>query len=188
MKTPLLPPLAERCRLPEVMDQPDLDRQLHHQALAGLSVINRISRSAAIVWPTIQRAAQQKPTRSLSILDVACGGGDLAIAVKRLAEKSGLSMEVSGCDISPSALEFASDRALRQGVDVRFFRADAIADPLPDRYDIVMCSLFLHHLPRTDAVKLLHSNGQGGLHHWYWSTTSGAVAGAIGWHCWGRVC
>jgi hypothetical protein len=55
-------------------------------------------------------------------------------------------------------VEYASARAARHQADVRFFVWDAVHDPLPAHgvgYDVVTCSLFLHHLPEEEAVRLL---------------------------------
>jgi hypothetical protein len=42
------------------------------------------------------------------------------------------------------------------GIDgARFFRLDALREPLPQGYDVLMCTLFLHHLEESDAVALL---------------------------------
>jgi len=40
-------------------------------------------------------------------------------------------------------------------VRVRFFTLDALADPIPEGYDVLICSLFLHHLDEADASSLL---------------------------------
>jgi len=41
------------------------------------------------------------------------------------------------------------------GVEASFFVADVLADSLPDRFDIIVSSLFLHHLDTADAETLL---------------------------------
>jgi hypothetical protein len=38
---------------------------------------------------------------------------------------------------------------------VDFFRCDVLHQPLPHRYDAVICSLFLHHLDEAHAVEFL---------------------------------
>jgi hypothetical protein len=43
---------------------------------------------------------------------------------------------------------------------VRFFRLDALGDPLPADFDVLSCSLFLHHLAEDDAVGLLRRMAQ----------------------------
>ena len=149
--------LATRHREPELMDDPKLHTALHQQALVGLRRVHHISGTVSTLWNPIRRIAEQTPNKTLRILDVACGGGDLAISLARKAASSGLSIEVSGCDISPTALDFASSNAASHKVDVNFFLADIIAAPLPGDYDIICCSLFLHHLEDTQVVKLLRS-------------------------------
>jgi SAM-dependent methyltransferase len=89
------------------------------------------------------------------VLDLACGGGDVAIALARRAARWGLDVEIAGCDVSPVAVRIARAAAAEGRVPVRFFERDALADPIPEGYDVVMCSLFLHHLGDDEAVRLL---------------------------------
>jgi 2-polyprenyl-3-methyl-5-hydroxy-6-metoxy-1,4-benzoquinol methylase len=137
------------------MDQPGLDEDRHQQALKGLARINWISRTAAIVWPSIRRLASERNGQPLRVLDVACGGGDVAIAVAQKAARAPWPIEVAGCDISQTAIGHASARARQRDAKVEFFQADAIGNSLPAGYDIVTCSLFLHHLDEDDARSLL---------------------------------
>jgi SAM-dependent methyltransferase len=151
---PLLPVPPRRLQ-PEVMDQPGLDPRLHRQALAGLRRINFWSASAGILWPPLAVQARAVAPRSLRVLDLAGGGGDVAIRLWHRARRAALAMVVAGCDVSPFAVEHAAGEARRRGADVRFFQADALADELPADYDAVVCSLFLHHLTEEQAVGLL---------------------------------
>jgi 2-polyprenyl-3-methyl-5-hydroxy-6-metoxy-1,4-benzoquinol methylase len=148
--------VADRRRTPELMDQPGLDLAEHARALAGLRRINRVSRSAAIYWRALRRFANAQPGTALRVLDVASGGGDVAIDVARRSVRRGAKVLVDACDISPFAVRYASARAAeRQVENVSFFRCDVLEGPLPEGYDVVMCSLFLHHLDDETAVALL---------------------------------
>jgi 2-polyprenyl-3-methyl-5-hydroxy-6-metoxy-1,4-benzoquinol methylase len=89
------------------------------------------------------------------VLDVASGGGDVLLALHRLARRGGLDMRLAGCDVQPRAVEHARRRAEQAGADVQFFLLDALRQPLPGGYDVIMCSLFLHHLDEDEAVHLL---------------------------------
>lgn len=146
--------IAQRCRRPEIMDQPGLDATAHAAALRGLGRINRLSRSASILWPSIAGLAQKLPIR---VLDLASGGGDVPIGLARRARRAGLEVRIAGCDVSPVAVAFATRAASEAGVEVPFFRLDALNEPIPDDYNIVMCSLFLHHLEEDAAVGLLRA-------------------------------
>jgi len=90
---------------------------------------------------------------SLRVLDVACGGGDVAITLSR--RLMGLGVEVHGCDVNPLAVEHAEEAAKRADSAALFFRLDAVTDPIPSGYDVVMSSLFLHHLSESHAREFL---------------------------------
>ena len=84
-----------------------------------------------------------------SVLDVGCGTGTLAIAVKAAVGASG---EVTGIDASPEMIEIARHKAEGAGVDAGFEVAPIEELPFPDgRFDLVVSSFMLHHLP--DGVK-----------------------------------
>jgi 2-polyprenyl-3-methyl-5-hydroxy-6-metoxy-1,4-benzoquinol methylase len=145
---------SHRRRVPELMDQPELAAAEHRRALAGLARINWWSGSAGILWPSIQAAGRTMP-RPLRILDVATGAGDVPIRLWQKARRAGLNVEIAACDCSLQALEFASDRAEQAGAEVRFFAWDILQGPPPDRYDVVVSSLFLHHLTEAQAAQML---------------------------------
>jgi 2-polyprenyl-3-methyl-5-hydroxy-6-metoxy-1,4-benzoquinol methylase len=151
--------LAERKRQPELMDQPGLDEGLHAGALRSLSRINWFSRTSSIIWEPIRGLAREaRPSRPIRILDVACGGGDVAMRLSRLAEREGLSAHVDGCDINPVAVKHARSQAMRRKVsNVSFFVHDALHSWLPTGYDVISCSLFLHHLEERDAELMLRA-------------------------------
>jgi 2-polyprenyl-3-methyl-5-hydroxy-6-metoxy-1,4-benzoquinol methylase len=90
------------------------------------------------------------------VLDLASGGGDLAVWLARMGRRHRLALTVTGCDISPRAVDFARAHAARTGHDnVNFQQLDVLNDDLPSGYDVVMCSLFLHHLSEVDAERTL---------------------------------
>ncbi len=153
--------MRQRSVQPELMDQPDLDPAQHAHALRGLHRINIISRSAAILWPTIFDVVQQIAPSPVRVLDIACGGGDIAVALARRAKRAGLPIEVHGGDLSDCAIQEAQQRATNAGTqNTRFFQFDALEQPLPEGYDVIMSSLFLHHLSEEQAFGLLRRMSQ----------------------------
>lgn len=148
--------IARRRRVPELMDDPALAADQHVLALEGLERLNRASRSAAILWPSLAALANDRPPDApLRVLDLATGGADVPIALERLARRAGLLLAIDACDISPTALEHARRRAAEAGFAGRLFRLDALRDELPRGYDAITCSLFLHHLDEAAAIRLL---------------------------------
>lgn len=155
--SPMMPPDLTRRRLqPELMDAPDLDPARHVSALRALQTVNLLSGTTGRIWREVATLVGDGP-RPLRVLDLACGGGDVAVALQRRADRAALPVEVHGCDRSPVALEHARSTAEAKGVSVDFFELDVLAGPLPDGYDLICCSLFLHHLSHDEAVALLQA-------------------------------
>jgi len=142
--------LRTRERIPELMDAPAIDPAEHRRALAALARINRVTNSAGLLWPAIRRLATRLG-RTIRVLDVATGSGDVPAGLLARAKRSGIPLEVAGCDVSPTAI----DLARRQQRGIEFIVLDALHQPLPRGFDVVTCSLFLHHLSRDDALALL---------------------------------
>ena len=149
------PRLARRQRLPEIMDQPDLAPELHHRALDGLRRINVVSRSAAILARPIEILANKLGRTSLSLCDVATGGADVPISLWQHLQRKGIELQVTAVDVSPIALEYAAQRAQAQGMELELKRVDVTQEPLPEAYDIVTSTLFLHHLDAPVAATVL---------------------------------
>jgi 2-polyprenyl-3-methyl-5-hydroxy-6-metoxy-1,4-benzoquinol methylase len=155
-----LPELVQRDRQPEIMDQPGLEVSQHQEALRGLARINWLSASDAILWKPIRQLALEKSDRPICVLDLATGGGDVPIRLDRRARRGGVHITFAGADLSPSAIEFARQQASQSNARVEFFRLDALNATLPTDYDVITCSLFLHHLETDQAVDLLRRMGQ----------------------------
>jgi ubiquinone/menaquinone biosynthesis C-methylase UbiE len=101
------------------------------------------------------RAIRQKfvdlaaPQPGEQVLDVGCGTGTLAIAIKpRVGEG-----EVHGIDASPEMVEVAQEKAAKARSDVDFRIAVIEELPFPaESFDLVTSTLMLHHLP--DDLKM----------------------------------
>ena len=140
-------------RIPEVMDSPDIAPESHHRALAGLERINFWSNSAGIVWSQLEPLLDA--TRTVRVLDVATGGGDVPVALWKLSREAGVNLDISGCDKSPVAIEYAKARAEAHGAAIRWFTWNLFTDPVPQGYDVIVSSLFMHHLDSEQAVEFL---------------------------------
>ncbi len=144
-----------------MMDQPDLDVRRHVHALDALGRANAVSRTAGAVWPSIRAAALDTAPGPLRVLDIASGGGHLLVSLARQAARERMDIDWLGWDVSAVAIDYARTLAESRGVKgVRFERADALHGPIPPGIDVVLCTLFLHHLTESDAVALLQRMGE----------------------------
>jgi 2-polyprenyl-3-methyl-5-hydroxy-6-metoxy-1,4-benzoquinol methylase len=156
--------LSQRNHQPEIMDEPDLDPHRHAAALHGLERINGWSGSARILWPPIRELARRLDKRPLQLLDVATGAGDVPIRLGRKAQRAGVPLRIMACDRSSFALEYAQDRAKAAHMPIEFFAWDALREDFPSQYDVITCSLFLHHLDEEEAVAFLGRVGRAARH------------------------
>jgi SAM-dependent methyltransferase len=156
--------LTRRRLTPEIMDDPALDGQRHMAALRGLARINRWSGSVGSVWSAIHALVRGWGGAGPRVLDIATGAGDIPVGLAERARRAGLQLQIDACDASPRALEHARQRAAQARVDVRFFQLDALRQDLPAEYDVLISSLFLHHLPDDAAVQLLRKMSQTSRH------------------------
>jgi 2-polyprenyl-3-methyl-5-hydroxy-6-metoxy-1,4-benzoquinol methylase len=139
------------------MDQPGLEAAVHQQALRGLRRTNAWSRTTGVLWRGQREAGVfSRPSRPIRLLDIASGGGDVAMGLAQMARRHGIALEAHGCDVSATAVAHATAAAQRAKLSgVEFFEWNALGGELPSGYDVVMCTLFLHHLAEDDAVQLL---------------------------------
>jgi SAM-dependent methyltransferase len=148
--------LEQRDRLPELMDQPGLDERVHRQALRGLGRTNAFSRVGNALWRGLAELGAPWGTEPVRVLDMASGGGDNLLRLAQLARRHNVRFEAQGCDINPTAVAYAQAAAQRANLtNVRFAGLDAVRDPLPQGFDVFMCTLFLHHLTEPDVVDTL---------------------------------
>ncbi|NNF14878.1 MAG: methyltransferase domain-containing protein [Gemmatimonadetes bacterium] len=165
-----LPDLRVRKRRAELMDDPDLQLDLHLDALRALARVNWVSLGSWRLGREVA-ALHEKSGAPVRVLDVACGGGDVLVRVAVAARRAGRPVVLHGCDRSPRALASARAAGKAVGLDdvssnddgslLHFFEHDALLDPIPEGYDLVTSSLFLHHLAWPEAVELLRRMAAG---------------------------
>jgi len=158
-----LPP----ARLPELMDDPGLPEAEHLRALTALRRINALSFTAAglarEVEALVAPVSRKCRMNSLTVVDVACGGGDVTLDLAaRLARSPSLAAEVHviGIDVSPRAVDRARGLAGTAGsvaaARLTFTEHDIVAAGCPP-CDVAVSSLFLHHLDDEAAEAVLAS-------------------------------
>lgn len=151
----------KRYLTPERMDALDLDSQEHRRALNGLARINRLCDSSRHIVTAIRN---EIPSREpLRVLDIGCGSGDVTAKVAQRLTKLGFLGEVIGLDRSPNAVATARERLAgvpQGGMTLAFECGDVFQlqdEKSPREFDVVFCSLFLHHFKLDEAIELLRT-------------------------------
>jgi 2-polyprenyl-3-methyl-5-hydroxy-6-metoxy-1,4-benzoquinol methylase len=136
---------------PELMDRPQPVTPELVSDLRNLRKLNRYFGSYRLIEHFLRRWIQ--PRSQMRILDLATGSGDIPRLVVDYARNAGADVKVHAIDQQPSTLEIARSLS-RDYPEIEFFESDVLS--FGDRgYDIVLCSLALHHFEEETAVQLL---------------------------------
>jgi len=128
----------------EMMDQPGQDLSLLRDDLTVLEVINRYLGGFAIPMRYLKKFQPR------TILDLATGGGDVPRAIARRFD-----VQITAVDNNPDILKIARERSTAYA-NICFEHHNLLALPYPPAsFDVVLCSLALHHFAESDAVAIL---------------------------------
>ena len=138
------------------MDDPSLGPAEHALALQGLARINRVTQSTRVLWQSLASLSQETK-EPLSVLDVACGGGDVLLNLAKKGHATGCSIKWIACDLSPTAISTTVRQFNAAHIPIETHIQNALKPNNTLQADVVFCSLFLHHLSEEHAVELLKS-------------------------------
>jgi 2-polyprenyl-3-methyl-5-hydroxy-6-metoxy-1,4-benzoquinol methylase len=149
----LIPPRSSR---PELIDQPGQAAEVLEPALREIQWVNRHLAGWQVLRSCLPQLLQPIPMEQpVSVLDLGTGSADLPLAMARWGRAQGRSVRITAVDISAPILDFAR-REIGAESRVQLLQADMRRLPFPLRsFDLVTCSLFLHHFDPTGAVELL---------------------------------
>jgi len=136
----------------EMMDRPQPVSAELERDLLNIRRLNRYFGSYRLVSKFIRRWI--KPGDRLRIVDLATGSGDIPRLIIDHGRAIGAQVEVDALDRQAATLEIA--RKLSGGYpEISYVEANILQWNPGQTYDIVLCSLVLHHFSNPDAVRVL---------------------------------
>ena len=150
-----MPDFSRRATTPELMDTEVVDFDDFRICLSHLALVNRLTLAYR---PTLQwlnlMAARLAGKGALSVVDVGSGYGDMLRLVARWARRRGIAVELTGVDLNPWSARAAA-AATPADMRIQYVTAD-LFDYRPARPpDIILSSLFAHHLPDPALVRFI---------------------------------
>ena len=136
----------------ELMDRPqpvsaELDRDLEN-----LRELNRWFGSYALISMFLSRWI--KPGARLRIVDLATGSGDIPRLVAEYGRQVGAELRIDALDQQLSTLEIAKKLSAKYA-EIAFTEGNILERSSREPYDLVLCTLALHHFGKDDAVRVL---------------------------------
>jgi ubiquinone/menaquinone biosynthesis C-methylase UbiE len=137
---------------PELMDRPQPVTPELVSDLRNLRQLNRHFGSYALTMHFLRRWIQRGSV--LRVLDLATGSGDIPRLVADHARKVGAQATVEAIDQQSSTLEIARELS-GDYPEIDFIEGDVRSFGEEGQYDLVLCSLALHHFEERAAVEVL---------------------------------
>jgi 2-polyprenyl-3-methyl-5-hydroxy-6-metoxy-1,4-benzoquinol methylase len=136
----------------ELMDRPQPVSAELERDLRNIRRLNRWFGSYALIAFFLRRWI--KPGSRLHIADLATGSGDIPRLIADHARRVGADVHIDALDQQAATLEIAKKLSANYS-NIAFVEANVLEWEPPEPYDIVLCTLALHHFSESDAVKVL---------------------------------
>lgn len=140
----------------EIMDDLKMEGEILRDALDKIATINQVLGGNRLTLKGVQQLIRNIPqSQEIVILDVGCGNGDM---LRRLADfglKNNLKFKLIGVDANNFTINHAI-KISENYPNIRFQCVDVFNTTFRDlKYDIVLCTLTLHHFKNDQIISLL---------------------------------
>jgi SAM-dependent methyltransferase len=177
--------LAARSTAEERMDTDCADFDDYSRCLRDLSRVNTVTLTHR---PTLAWLGREAGGRPFSLLDVACGHGDMLRRIRRWADRNAIEARLEGVDLNPWSAR-AARSATPEAAHITYHTGDVFA--FDGCFDFIVSSQFTHHLTDDQVVLFIrwmeaHARRGwfvGDLHrHWFPYYGFGLLAWIARWH------
>lgn len=136
------------------MDRPQPVSTELEKDLRNLRELNRFFGSYGLIGKFLQRWIRRG--ERLRIADLATASADIPRLIVEYARKLGVEVEIDAIEQNSATIEIA--RHLSQGFpEIQLIEANLLDWQPAIPYDIVLCTLVLHHFSEDDAVRVLQT-------------------------------
>lgn len=137
----------------EEMDASDCDPVRLENTYAQFALVNRLVSGWRRLYRT-ELLPRLSATAPSTLLDIGCGGGDVAVLLATWAARDGKQLLVTAIDPDERAYRFASKRPRTAGITYRqASSAELVSEGLI--FDVVISNHVLHHVPGTELQQFL---------------------------------
>jgi SAM-dependent methyltransferase len=144
---------SRRAQLTELMDEPCTRDELR-ACLRDVTRLNRWFFAHRPLFQFLDSCVPSPIAEPLHILDVGCGDGDALRRIERWAAQRNLAVDLTGLDINPDAVAIAAELTPPSS-RIRWIACDIFAYK-PDRpIDLVISTIFTHHLDNPNLIRFI---------------------------------
>src|SRR5215217_3456047 len=145
---------THRSNAPEMMDDFNMKGDILKDALDKIAKINQLLGGNKITIEGVKSLLKGRHAQTpVKILDIGCGNGDMLRALAQYAIKYELNFSLTGIDANSFTIQHAKQLSIDYP-NIKFECKD-IFENLTEEYDIMLCTLTLHHFKDGEIISLL---------------------------------
>ena len=140
----------------EIMDDFTLEGEILRDALDKIAKINQLLGGNQLTLQGVkQLLTGTEAQQTITIVDVGCGNGDMLRTLADFGKKRRMNFKLIGIDANDFTIQHA--RALSKEYENISYRCEDVFETSFKEleYDIVLCTLTLHHFKEFEIIKLL---------------------------------
>ena len=140
----------------EIMDDFTMEGVLFRDTLDKLEIINRFLGGNSVTINGLKKLIKNHPkNKTITIVDLGCGNGDILRDISKFGRKNNYSFKLVGIDANLAAIEYAKELS-KEYSELSFKTIDVLSEDFKKQsYDVVLCTLFLHHFKNEELISFL---------------------------------
>ena len=140
----------------EIMDDFTMEGALFRDTLDKLEIINRFLGGNSVTINGLKKLLKNQPkNKTITIVDLGCGNGNILRDISKFGRKNNYSFKLIGIDANFAATEYAKELS-KEYSELSFKTIDILSEDFKKQsYDIVLCTLFLHHFKNEELISFL---------------------------------
>ena len=140
----------------EIMDDFTMKGVLFRDTLDKLEIINRLLGGNKVTIKGLKELLKNKSkNKIITIVDLGCGHGDILRDIAKFGRKNNYTFRLIGIDANIAAIAYAKELSCEYS-ELSFKAIDIFSEDFKKQsYDIVLCTLFLHHFKNNELISFL---------------------------------
>jgi len=145
-----------RSQAPELMDDFSMEGEMLREALDKIASINQILGGNKLTLQGVKSLIAKIPkSQMITIADIGCGNGDMLRILADYGFKNNSIFNLIGIDANAFTIKHAENLSVKYD-NITYLCDDVFSEKFSNlSYDIVLCTLTLHHFQNEEILKLM---------------------------------
>ncbi|UPK72563.1 methyltransferase domain-containing protein [Chitinophaga filiformis] len=147
---------SQRTFAPEIMDDLRMEGEELRTTLDQIAQVNQLLGGNSITLQGVSMLMENVPPgKEVTIADVGCGNGDMLRKLARIGRRKNWRLKLIGIDANGYTANYAAVLSA-QYPEITYYCMDILGGKFRElQYDIVLCTLTLHHFEDRQIMKLM---------------------------------